>query len=70
MLRANDTMAESIAEAIAAREPGEAPTVVHWNGRFHSDFGLGTVERLKRRMPHLNIAVVSMVEARDLSGPL
>ena len=61
------TMAESIAEALAPyqRSGSSAPQVIHWNGRFHSDYGLGTVERLKRRRPDLNIAVVSMVEASD-----
>lgn len=67
----DDTMAESIALALdAAADP--KPIVVHWNGRFHSDFGLGTVERLRRRLPDLNIAVVSMVVSdnidRDLEG--
>ncbi len=71
----DDTMAESIARAIEAAElknPGGNPVVVHWNGRFHSDYGLGTVERLRSRMPHLNIAVVSMIVSgnidRDLRG--
>ena len=65
----DDTMAESIALALAdAGEP--APVVVHWNGRFHSDFGLGTVERLRRRVPDLNIAVVSMIETDDLDRDL
>lgn len=63
------TMAESIALALA--DTGEpAPLVVHWNGRFHSDFGLGTVERLRRRVPGLNIAVVSMIETDDLDRDL
>ncbi len=58
----DDTMAESIAQALDAVPKGTpAPQVIHWNGRFHSDFGLGTVERLKRRRPDLNIAVVSMM---------
>ena len=66
----DDTMAESMALAMA--EAGEpAPLVVHWNGRFHSDFGLGTVERLRRRVPDLNIAVVSMmIETDDLDRDL
>ena len=59
----DDTMAESIAEALAAApSTGPRPQVIHWNGRFHSDFALGTVERLKTRRPDLNIAVVSMLE--------
>ncbi|QDV06955.1 hypothetical protein Poly30_24730 [Planctomycetes bacterium Poly30] len=62
----DDTMAESMALALeaAAADPvtGQKPQVIHWNGRFHSDFGLGTVERLKLRDPSLNVAVVSMIE--------
>lgn len=54
----DEAMAESIAEHIQ-RSEGPKPLVVFWCGRFHSDFGLGTVERLARRMPHLNIAVIS-----------
>lgn len=65
----DDTMAESIADALAAAgEP--RPLVVHWNGRFHSDYGLGTVERLRRRMPELNIAVVSMIADEDIDRDL
>ena len=61
----DDTMAESIADAIKSLPEGApTPQVIHWNGRFHSDYGLGTVERLKSRLPHLNIAVVSMIERR------
>ena len=66
----DDTMAESIVRAIEARPAGEAPPVVHWNGRFHSDFGLGTAERVKLRRPDLNVAVVTMAEARDLGRDL
>ncbi|MEM9803417.1 MAG: ChaN family lipoprotein [Planctomycetota bacterium] len=65
----DDTMAESIADALA--EAGDdAPLVVHWNGRFHSDYGLGTVERLRRRRPDLNLAVVSMIATPDLGRAL
>ena len=65
----DDTMAESIARRIACA-PGDPPVVIHWNGRFHSDFGLGTVERLRSRQPDLNIAVVSMLTDVQLSRPL
>jgi uncharacterized iron-regulated protein len=65
----DDTMAESIARRIAC-DPGEPPVVIHWNGRFHSDYGLGTVERLRSRQPDLNIAVVSMLTDVQLSRPL
>ncbi|MFT5734490.1 MAG: putative iron-regulated protein [Planctomycetota bacterium] len=68
----DDTMAESISAALDATPDGDSrPQVIHWNGRFHSDFGLGTVERLKLRNPSLNIAVVSMVERMPtLAEPL
>ncbi|MDA8593039.1 ChaN family lipoprotein [Planctomycetota bacterium] len=65
----DDTMAESIARRIAC-DPGDPPVVIHWNGRFHSDYGLGTVERLRSRQPDLNIAVVSMLTDVQLSRPL
>ena len=54
----DDTMAESIARYFDEHGP-DAPPVVHWCGRFHSDFGQGTVERLRRRRPDLKIAIVS-----------
>jgi uncharacterized iron-regulated protein len=56
----DDAMAESIAVHIAEHGPDALP-VVHWCGRFHSDFRLGTVERLARRCPDLTIAVISSV---------
>lgn len=54
----DEAMAEAITDHLAERAP-ERPLVVHWCGRFHSDFGLGTVERIARRRPDLRIAVVS-----------
>lgn len=66
----DDTMAESIARYLAARGAG-APLVVHWCGKFHSDYGLGTVERLLARRPELKVAVVSTLSgdaARALDG--
>lgn len=61
----DDTMAESIAQHFDAQGPA-APPVVHWCGRFHSDFGLGTVERLRARRPDLKILVVSGAKSEDL----
>jgi uncharacterized iron-regulated protein len=64
----DDTMAESIARYIDSRG-AHAPQVVHWCGKFHSDYGLGTVERLLARKPGLKVAVVSTLsgdEARSL----
>lgn len=66
----DDTMAESIVRALEVPRMRATPPVVHWNGRFHSDFGLGTVERVKLRRPELNLAVVTMAEARDLGRDL
>lgn len=61
----DDTMAESIARYLESAGPWP-PLVVHWNGRFHSDHGLGTVERLRARRPDLAIAVVTMIAAADV----
>ena len=59
----DDTMAESIAAFLD--EAGEdAPLVVHWCGKFHSDDYLGTVERLVARRPDLTVAVITMVSAK------
>ena len=62
----DETMAESIAAAVERSVP-----VVHYNGAFHSDFGLGTAERVRRRLPGKRIIVVSMlpVESLDTLSP-
>ena len=59
----DETMAESIARYLA--EPTAQRPLVHLTGRFHSDYGQGTVERLLRRSPKLRVAVLSMAEGRD-----
>ena len=57
----DDTMAESIADRLLlAWGQGRRPLVVHVCGKFHSDFGEGTVSRLRDRLPELRIAVVTM----------
>jgi uncharacterized iron-regulated protein len=57
----DETMAESIASA--------APrTVVHFNGAFHSDFGLGTAERTRRRLPGGRVVVISILPVADLNA--
>lgn len=63
----DEAMAESIADHLAQREP-ERPLVIHWCGRFHSDHGLGTVERLRRRRPDLAIAIVGMLRPGESDG--
>jgi len=56
----DDTMADSIANYLRAH-PGHK--VVHVTGAFHVEDRLGTVERLKLRMPNLKTALVLPVEA-------
>jgi uncharacterized iron-regulated protein len=57
----DETMAESIA-AVSGRR------VVHFNGAFHSDFGLGTAERTRRRLPDRRVVVVSILPVADLNA--
>ena len=57
----DDTMAETIADF---RAQNGNRRVLHVNGRFHSDHGLGTVERLLMRAPETKVAVIS-TEAVD-----
>jgi uncharacterized iron-regulated protein len=46
-----------------ARMSGTAfgTVVLHVNGAFHSDEGLGTAERVRRRLPSAKVVVVSAV---------
>jgi uncharacterized iron-regulated protein len=60
----DETMGESVANAYTAAPP--RALVVHVNGAFHSDYGLGTAERVKRRLPGKRVAVVSFVPVKNL----
>ncbi|MEO8481381.1 MAG: ChaN family lipoprotein [Acidobacteriota bacterium] len=63
----DETMAESIAQAYAAGSiGGKRPLVVSINGTFHSDYGGGTVERTRRRLPGKRVIVVTMIPVGDL----
>jgi uncharacterized iron-regulated protein len=74
----DETMAEAIAAAVERTRNSPAsgertqPTgalkgpVVHYNGAFHSDFGLGTAERVRRRLPGNRTIVVSVLPVADL----
>jgi uncharacterized iron-regulated protein len=66
----DETMAESIAKAwTAASTPGAPrPTVVHYNGAFHSDFGLGTASRTQRRLPNAKVTGITMMPLADLKA--
>lgn len=59
---------ETMGESIAAGWNRYRTQVVHANGAFHSDYRLGTVERVRRRLPQAKIAVVSFVPVKDLDA--
>jgi uncharacterized iron-regulated protein len=60
---------ETMAEAIAAGFERYGRTlVVHVNGAFHSDFSLGTAERVRRRLSDRRVAVVSVLPVKDLDA--
>jgi uncharacterized iron-regulated protein len=63
----DETMAESIVSAFARRE-GSSGTIVHFNGAFHSDFGAGAAERVRRRLPGRRVAVVSILPVEDIDA--
>ncbi|MDP5292331.1 ChaN family lipoprotein [Oceanimonas sp. CHS3-5] len=62
----DDTMAESI-QRYLARHPGYR--VMLTVGRFHISDGLGTVQRLARRNPKLNIALIYPVLPDEAAPP-
>ncbi len=61
----DETMAESI---VRARSDAAAPLVIQYNGDFHSDFGEGTAERVKRRLPKARVTVISAVPVPKLDS--
>ncbi len=65
----DDAMAESICHWIGARGI-DPPLVVHWCGKFHSDYGLGTVERLRWRAPDLDLRIVTTISTDDVARTL
>lgn len=60
----DETMGEAVAGAFS--KATERVTIVHFNGSFHSDYGEGTAESARRRMPGRRIAVVSMLPVSDI----
>ncbi|MDY6915411.1 MAG: ChaN family lipoprotein [Candidatus Cloacimonadota bacterium] len=52
----DDTMAESIANFI---QKNPQTKVIHYNGEFHSDYHLGTAQKLKSMSPELKISVIA-----------
>jgi uncharacterized iron-regulated protein len=63
----DETMAESIATAFARHE-GRPGVIVHITGSFHSDYGDGTGERVRRRLQGRRVAIVSIVPVEDIDA--
>ncbi len=59
----DNTMGWSCARALE-RFPGSI--VLHVNGGFHSKYGQGTVEQLRKRRPGAAIATIAVIPASDL----
>lgn len=59
----DETMAESI--VAVWRRAGEGTTVLHVTGAFHSDFGQGTVDRVRRRASDARVVVITGVPVAD-----
>jgi uncharacterized iron-regulated protein len=62
----DDAMAEAIADYLATN-PHRQPLVIHCNGNFHSDYGLGTAARLAQRAPLAQTAIISMIAVADVA---
>jgi uncharacterized iron-regulated protein len=62
----DDAMAEGIADYLASN-PHRQPLVIHRNGNFHSDYGLGTAARVSSRVPLAQAAIISMVAVNDVA---
>lgn len=63
----DDTMAESITDFLATHRHRRT-TVVHLCGKFHSDYGQGTVARILTRQPLLHVAVLSTEKVDSLQN--
>jgi uncharacterized iron-regulated protein len=57
----DETMAEAI---VGARN--DSALIIHMNGAFHSDYALGTAQRVQRRRPDARIVVITGVPVADL----
>lgn len=60
------TMAESIWRTW--RMDRQVP-ILHLNGRFHSDYGLGTVDELRRRSRRIHVFTISSFPSDDFADP-
>lgn len=57
---------EAMAESIAAARAAHNTLVIHANGAFHSNYHLGTVERVRRRDRRARQLVVTFLPVQDL----
>ena len=62
---------EAMAEALVAswRAAPSGSVALHVDGAFHSDYGLGTAERARRRAPGVKSVVLTAVPVKDLARP-
>jgi uncharacterized iron-regulated protein len=68
----DETMAESIAseyQVVTLKAATPRPVIVHFNGAFHSDYGLGTAARVRRRAPNARVVIVSIKPVSNLDAP-
>ncbi len=63
----DDGMAEAVVAYRLAR-PHRRPLMIHLCGKFHSDYGHGTVARVQSRRPLWQLGVVSMEAVQDVAG--
>jgi uncharacterized iron-regulated protein len=63
----DEAMGEAIADAFTRAPKGTV--VFQVDGAFHSDFGLGTAERARRRLPKASSVVITAVPVADLAKP-
>jgi uncharacterized iron-regulated protein len=62
----DDAMAEGIADYLNAN-PHRQPLIIHCNGNFHSDYGLGTAMRTAQRVPLAQQVIVTMIAVPDVA---
>jgi hypothetical protein len=63
----DETMAESIAGSFE-RHDGGPRLIVHFTGAFHSDFGSGTLERVRLRLPGRRVVALSVLPLASLDN--
>jgi uncharacterized iron-regulated protein len=61
----DETMGESIATALT--KAGTGAIVLHFNGAFHTDMGLGTAARARQRLPGARTVLVTAVPVDDVA---